>query len=200
MHHKIILLGDSIFDNAPYVENYPVITQLCGRLPAGSSAELLAVDGSVTTDVREQVSKIPQDATHLVVSCGGNDALRRAVALYAPSTTVFKSLAVLADIKDQFAKNYKDMLDGILAKGLPTAVCTIYDQVPGVERELLCALSVFNDVIVKTAALAKVPVLDIRTVCTSVSDYSLQSPIEPSEQGGDKIVSMILEHVFAAKY
>src|SRR5580658_10352230 len=72
----IVLLGDSIFDNARYVpDRPPVIEQLRRGLPPGWKATLLAVDGDVTADVAGQMASLPGDATHLFVSVGGNDAL-----------------------------------------------------------------------------------------------------------------------------
>src|SRR5215218_670055 len=51
MNH-VVLLGDSVFDNAAYVSGGPdVVTQLRGRLPSGWSATLAAVDGAVTASV-----------------------------------------------------------------------------------------------------------------------------------------------------
>ena len=71
----VVLLGDSIFDNAIYVPNeLPVIEQLRQVLPAGSSATLCATDGAQTANVAAQIARIPADATHLIVSVGGNDA------------------------------------------------------------------------------------------------------------------------------
>ena len=50
----VVLLGDSIFDNAAYVAGGPdVVEQLRERLPAGSQATLCAVDGAVTRDVTQ---------------------------------------------------------------------------------------------------------------------------------------------------
>ena len=72
----IILLGDSIFDNLRYVQPGPdVLAQLREMLPVGWKASLLAVDGAVTNDVEEQLAGLPSDATHLVLSVGGNDLL-----------------------------------------------------------------------------------------------------------------------------
>ena len=72
----IVLLGDSIFDNGAYVRGGPdVVTQLRELLPAGSHATLAAIDGDVIDGVARQLSRVPADATHLVVSVGGNDAL-----------------------------------------------------------------------------------------------------------------------------
>jgi len=75
----IVLLGDSIFDNAAYVNGGPdVIKQLRSLLPRDWQATLLAIDGSVTSDVIKQIPKIPASATHLIVSVGGNDGLSNA--------------------------------------------------------------------------------------------------------------------------
>src|SRR5262245_18935153 len=68
----VVLLGDSIFDNARYVPDHPaVIDQLRRGLSAGWKATLLAVDGSCLDHIPEQLGNIPDDATHLVVSVGG---------------------------------------------------------------------------------------------------------------------------------
>jgi len=53
MRH-VILLGDSIFDNARYVPGPPVIDQVRKVLSQGWLAFLLAVDGSITEHVRDQ--------------------------------------------------------------------------------------------------------------------------------------------------
>ena len=72
----VVLLGDSVFDNAAYVPGGPdVIRQVQKRLPGGWHATLRAVDGATTAGVPGQVQRLPPDATHLVVSVGGNDAL-----------------------------------------------------------------------------------------------------------------------------
>ncbi|HEY0493997.1 MAG TPA: SGNH/GDSL hydrolase family protein, partial [Candidatus Dormibacteraeota bacterium] len=72
----VVLLGDSVFDNAAYVGGGPdVVTQLRQRLPSGWRASLLAVDGSVIASIAQQLARLPADASHLVISVGGNDAL-----------------------------------------------------------------------------------------------------------------------------
>ena len=72
----VVLLGDSIFDNARYVPGGPsVIEHLRRSLPAGWRATLLARDGAGTAEMDRQLDLLPPDATHLVVSVGGNDAL-----------------------------------------------------------------------------------------------------------------------------
>jgi hypothetical protein len=58
----LILLGDSIFDNAAYTDGGPdVVTQLNDVLLAGWAASLLAIDGSITGDIAGQVGCLPAD-------------------------------------------------------------------------------------------------------------------------------------------
>ena len=96
----VVLLGDSVFDNAAYVmAGAPdVIRQVRQRLPFGSKATLAAVDGSKTRDVRAQLRYLPADATHLLVSAGGNDALSSSDFLTTPARSTAEALLGLADI------------------------------------------------------------------------------------------------------
>jgi hypothetical protein len=59
----IILLGDSVFDNAAYVSRDPdVLRQLEQMLPQGRKATLLARDGAVISEVGNQLRGLPSDA------------------------------------------------------------------------------------------------------------------------------------------
>lgn len=79
MAEHIVLLGDSIFDNASYTKGEPdVVGHVRGMLPNDCSASLLAVDGSTTGDVEDQLASLPKDVSRAVVSVGGNDALLNA--------------------------------------------------------------------------------------------------------------------------
>src|SRR5947208_2510971 len=125
MNH-VVLLGDSIFDNAPYVGDAPdVIRQLRQHLPHGSKATLNAIDGSTTEDVQGQLWRLPKDATHLLISAGGNDALGSSDILSAPARSTAEALLGLADIADQFDSRYRRMLTEALTYELPTAICTV---------------------------------------------------------------------------
>src|SRR5688572_18095379 len=107
----IVLLGDSIFDNAAYVDGGPaVITQVRERLPQGGQATLLAVDGSVIGDVLQQLKRLPVDASHIIVSAGGNDALGRSGLLGDPAQSVAEVLQRLAVVAEEFERNYRRML------------------------------------------------------------------------------------------
>ncbi|GAA2729103.1 SGNH/GDSL hydrolase family protein [Cellulomonas aerilata] len=188
----VVLLGDSIFDNGVYVPGGPdVVTHLRGELPAGWAATLLAVDGDVTAGIPRQLASLPADATHLVVSVGGNDALGHAHLLGAPVRSVAEGIALLGRAQSAFERDYAAMLDGVLATGLPTAVCTVYDTNPSAPEHAVIrsALALFNDAITRTAFARAVPVVDLRLVCTQAADYA--NPIEPSVVGGARIARAV---------
>ena len=188
----IVLLGDSIFDNERYVPGESsVIDHLQRILLPGWKASLLAVDGSITTDVDRQLGKIPEGATHLAVSIGGNDALETSRILNDKADSVFEVFSRISERREQFHRNYEQMLHRILKRGLPTVVCTVYDSVPGLDRESVSALCLFNDVILREAFRARLPVIDLRLICTDSTDYSKYSPIEPSAAGGGKIARAV---------
>src|SRR3954471_24838234 len=89
MSSHVVLLGDSIFDNAAYVpRGEEVITKLRRRLTVGQSATLAAVDGSVIADVIRQFADIPGSATHLIISAGGNDALHASGVMTEDASSV----------------------------------------------------------------------------------------------------------------
>jgi GDSL-like Lipase/Acylhydrolase family len=200
----VVLLGDSIFDNAAYVTaGAPdVVRQVRNRLPHGSEATLAAVDGSKMRDVSEQLRYLPADATHLIVSAGGNDALDNSDFLTAPAHSTAEALLGLADIGDEFEGGYLAMLAEVLARGLPTAICTVYyPRFPeaALQRMAVTGLAAFNDSIIRAAFTHGLPLLDLRLICTEEGDYA--NPIEPSARGGEKIARAIVkavEHGFAA--
>jgi lysophospholipase L1-like esterase len=201
MQH-VVLLGDSIFDNAAYVAGGPnVIQQLRERLPQGWDATLNAVDGAVTGGVERQLQRLPVDVSHLVVSVGGNDALGHAGLLEQGARSVAEVLDRISDVREQFEQDYRTMLDAVLSRSLPTSVCTIYDaRFPDPQRRRLAAtaLTIFNDVITREAFAHGLPLIDLRLLCNEEADFA--NPIEPSVQGGAKIAAaiaaLVAEHDF----
>jgi len=190
----VVLLGDSIFDNASYVPGKPpVIEQLKHHLGNSRKATLLAIDGNVTADVQYQMQDLPNDASHLIISCGGNDALQYSSILYEPANSVSEALSLLTNARLEFQTLYHQMLGHILKFNKPTAVCTIYDSIPDLEPIAVTALSIFNDVIIREAISVGLPIIDLRLTCTDARDYSELSPIEPSAIGGLKITKAICQ-------
>ena len=193
--HHIVLLGDSIFDNAIYVpDGFSVSRHLLQSVPAWKTT-LLAVDGSVTTEVVDQLTQVPDDATYLVISTGGNDALNSIGIFYIPVNTVGEALSHLGRVRDNFQLNYHAMLKQVMAANLPVAVCTIYNSVPGLGDEEKTALALFNEIILQEAGMFKLPVIDLRLICNEETDYSPVSPIEPSHLGGMKIAQAVISIV-----
>lgn len=192
----VVLLGDSVFDNGSYVRpgEPDVVAQVRARLPKGWRATMVAVDGAVTTGVERQLARIPGDASHLIVSAGGNDALGSSGILRESARSVAEVMTRIADVRDSFARSYRRMLDQVLSHGLPTAICTIYDARfpnPEEQRHVVTALSVFNDVITREAFARRLALIDLRLICSEADDYA--NPIEPSAKGGDKIASVIAQ-------
>ena len=199
MRH-VVLLGDSIFDNAAYVAGGPdVVTQLRAQLPADARATLLAVDGSVTRDVRRQLARLPADATDLVLSVGGNDALGHIGLLQRRATHGAEVLGWFADAVRAFDADYRALLAALAARDRRVVVCTIYEGnlEPAVRRAAAAGIALFGDAIQRAARAAGMPVIELRDVCTEPGDYA--NPIEPSVQGGAKIATAIRQHVLGAR-
>jgi GDSL-like lipase/acylhydrolase family protein len=196
--HHIVLLGDSIFDNAPYIAGAPdVVTHLRAMLPPPWTATLCAVDGHATHHVAVQLSSAPRDASHFVMSVGGNDALSNIDTLERRVRTVAEALGLLAGRLRTFERDYRGAIESVLALQRPTTVCTIYNgDFPAAEAPILrAAIALFNDVILRVAFERRLDVIDLRMVCTKPEDYA--NPIEPSSRGGWKIASAICRGVGA---
>ena len=190
----IALLGDSIFDNAEYVDKGDsVIEQLNVNLPINHKATLFAVDGDITSDVNAQLVLLPTDITHAILSIGGNDALRIVSVLQQPSSTVGESMQVFTKIRLDFQKRYRDLIIKIKQKVNNLVICTVHDCVPDIEPRALTALALFNEIILKEAFSIGLSVIDLRLLCNEKGDYSTVSPIEPSRQGAKKIVEQVVK-------
>ena len=193
----VVLLGDSIFDNGQYVGSGPdVVQQLRDGLPSGARATLVAVDGSVTSGVRAQLQIIPADTSHFAISVGGNDALHYSKVLDEKARTVSDALDKLAEVRERFEQDYRAMLDAVVAKGLPVAVCTIYDaRFPDLRqrRQASVGLTIFNECITREASARGLALIDLRLICNR--DQDLANTIEPSVIGGAKIASAIREYL-----
>ena len=197
----VVLLGDSIFDNASYVPGGPAVTDLLRRaLPDSWRTTLLAIDGSVAADVIRQLDRLPADATHLVVSAGGNNALSHSsLVLHERADSFAEVLTRMADVRGEFQREYQAMLHTVLARDLPTIVCTVHDSIPGLAPAQHTGLCLFNEVILREAFRVGVPVVDLRLICNEASDYAESSPIEPSVAGGGKIARAISRAIQAMK-
>jgi len=199
MRH-VVLLGDSIFDNASYVGAAPdVRKQLKETLPRDDLVTLAARDGAVLNDVESQLAGIPAGATHLVISAGGNDALQASGILDEPVTSMAEALEKLAGVVERFRESYADMLRHARERSLPTAVCTIYEpRFPDMSRRLAAAraLTVVNDQITRQSRSNGISLIDLRVICDRDEDFA--NPIEPSVVGGAKIAHAVMRFASGA--
>ena len=189
----IVLLGDSVFDNAAYTGSEPdVITHLRSVLPQGWKATLCAVDGATTTSLPSQVRCVPADATHLFVSIGGNDALSNIDLLSTPVRSTADALRLFGQRVAAFEQSYRRGLVPVRALRKPVTVCTIYNgDLPDREQAAIArvALMMFNDTILRVAFEHRLLAIDLRLLCNEPEDYA--NPIEPSGCGGRKIALAI---------
>lgn len=188
----IVLLGDSIFDNAAYTRGAPdVVTHLQRLLPSGWRATSLAVDGATTADLTAQLRRVPADATQLAIAIGGNDALQNSDLLSLRVTSSAQALEVFAERVAEFDQAYRAAIRAAVALGHPTAVCTVYNGALEEDRARIArvALALFNDVILRTAIDLHLDAIELRSLCTEPDDYA--NPIEPSGKGGLKIARAI---------
>ena len=189
----VVLLGDSILDNAAYTKGGPDVSALVHLLmSAADSVTLLATDGDLTVDIGRQLKQLPAGATHLILSVGGNDALMHSDFLMEDASSVAEVLLRARALADAFGVAHGEVLKALSQTGLPLAVCTIYDcnfADPQMAQLVSTALALFNEAIVRNAVEIGAPVIDLRLVCTESDDYA--NEIEPSVQGGKKIARAI---------
>jgi hypothetical protein len=190
----VALLGDSIFDNSSYTRGEPdVVSHLSSILPETWKATLCAVDGATTHDLQGQLACVPRDTTHVVVSIGGNDALQNSDLLTMRVSSMAEGLLACAERVDVFEQSYRAAVAGVLATSLDVTICTIYNGAlePGQATVARTALTLFNDVILRTALEHRTRIIDLRLICTDRDDYA--NPIEPSGRGGLKIARAIAQ-------
>ena len=197
----ITLIGDSIFDNAPYTDGGPaVIDHLRKFVPIDWHCDLKAIDGSTTRDLQAQLATVLPGTTNLCLSIGGNDLIEQFDLLDTPVQSSAEALLLISEASLEFRKSYRRCLQDCMTMGLPLVVCTIYNcNFPTVaqQRTVEVALSVFNSEIITAALDYGLGVIELRRVCTEPEDYA--NPIEPSVAGGRKIAQAIARSVLNTK-
>jgi hypothetical protein len=188
----IVLLGDSVFDNAAYTSGGPaVIDHLRESLGAGERATLRAIDGDRVEDIAYQARRAPADGTHFFLSVGGNDALDYVEVLNHPVATVGEGLALLGPAVDGFAEAYWDLLRRLTEQTDWLQVCTIYNGDFGPEAPMVNpAVRLFNDAIQRAALDLGLPVIELRDLLDRPEHYA--NPIEPNVAGGRVLAAELL--------
>ena len=192
----LVLLGDSTIDNQNYTKGGLSVEGHLRRSTLAGTIERLATDGHTTSHIPKQLEHLPDDATHLLLSVGGNDALMNINILERPALDVWGAVSSISDVIDVFERNYRKCLDNVLSHSLPTTVCTIYNgafESVQEQKVMTTMVRLFNDVIIQCANESDCPVIDLRTICTEREDYF--NPIEPSAIGGEKIAKAIIRSI-----
>ena len=214
---KIYLLGDSIIDNAPYVQKNEkdVASHLNSMYKSSPQINIYnrAVDGHTMKDLLDtQLSDEGlNEATNIVVSIGGNDLLGNlyflidAMGLYQGeeskvfqrTTTRNKSFEdTYFEIIKPMQQEYESVVANLSNYRAKLLLCTVYEgdlvdagEFNDVIYSSKTMLSIFNDIVYRTAKKYNAEVLELRDIFVSPEDYA--NPIEPSHIGGGKLAKAI---------
>ncbi len=226
MEKKILLLGDSIIDNKSYVlsNELDVTEHLKGLFSddINTKVENHAVDGDTMHDLEKGqlgVNKL-SDASHIIVSIGGNDLLQNISFLQTTSelSKVMGKGAMIGkwgvkelnpsrnkvfeetyfEIIEPFKKQYETIVANLSNRRANLLLCTVYegdlvdsDEFSDVNNSSKTMVSIFNDIVYRTANKYGADVLELRDIFVRPEDYS--NPIEPSHIGGGKLAKAIYD-------
>jgi lysophospholipase L1-like esterase len=228
MDKNILLLGDSIIDNRSYVlEGELDVTAHLKKLyldqPDVSIANN-AVDGDTMYDLEQNHlgGEELQNASHIIVSIGGNDLLHNISFLQTTSelskvmgkdarigkwgvkelnpsrNKVFEE--TYFEIIKPFTKQYETIVANLSNHRAKLLLCTVYegdlvdsDEFSDVNNSSKTMVSLFNDIVYRTANKYGADVLELREIFVSPEDYA--NPIEPSHIGGGKLAKAIRKWV-----
>ena len=215
--NKIYLLGDSVIDNAPYVKKNEkdVASHLNSMYKCSPQINIYnrAVDGHTMKDLLDtQLSNEGlNEATNIVVSIGGNDLLGNlyflidAMGLYqGQESEVFQRTTTrnktfedtYFEIIKPMQQEYESVVANLSNYRAKLLLCTVYegdlvdsDEYSDVIYSSKTMLSIFNDLVYRTAQKYNAEVLELRDIFVSPEDYA--NPIEPSHIGGEKLAKAI---------
>jgi hypothetical protein len=194
LSESLVLLGDSILDNAPYTGAEPCTTQHLQRLLPDWTVRILALDGAIMADIPSQLDDLESRASIAVLSIGGNDVLQHLDVFESRQVKSDELLHRLVRIADDFEKEYLTTARSVATQADRTVLCTIYEvqlepwQLADLAR---VPLALLNDRIIRIAAQLGLEVLELRSVCTDPDDFVMQ--IEPSARGAAKIARAIAD-------
>ena len=197
----LTLLGDSIIDNKFYVKNSEYsVTEHIENI-SSFQVEMIAVDGDTTKEVlSNQIGKIQNSSTHIVLSVGGNDLLQNLDLLFLESESMISSLETSFDLIASIHEKYETIIENLLQHNAKILLCTVYEgdlesdlNLARVNKAGQSLLKMFNDTIYFLSNKYNLNVLELRNIFTEKTDYA--NPIEPSHIGGEKLANQIVEWV-----
>ena len=226
--NKIYLLGDSIIDNTSYVKTNEkdVVSHLNSMYKGNPQIKInnRAVDGHTMRDLLDTqlLDEGLNEATHIVMSIGGNDLLQNISFLQMTSklsevmdkdarigkwgskelnpsrNKVFEE--TYFEIIKPMQQEYESIVANLSNYRAKLLLCTVYegdlvdsDEFSDVIYSSKTMLSIFNDVVYRTAQKYNGKVLELRDIFVTSEDYA--NPIEPSHRGGQKFAKEIVRWV-----
>ena len=228
MNKNILLLGDSIIDNRSYVlkDELDVTAHLKKLYSDHPNVSITnnAVDGDTMYDLKNNHLDTPdiEEASHIIVSIGGNDLLHNISFLQRTSelskimgkdarigkwgvkelnpsrNRVFEE--TYFEIIKPFKKQYETIVANLSSHRANLLLCTVYegdlvdsDEFSDVNNSSKTMVSIFNDIVYRTANKCGAEVLELRDIFVRPEDYA--NPIEPSHIGGGKLAKAIQKWV-----
>ena len=159
-----------------------------------------------------------EEASHIIVSIGGNDLLHNISFLQTTSelskvmgkdarigkwgarelnptrNKVFEE--TYFEIIKPFTKQYETIVANLSSHRANLLLCTVYegdladsDEFSDVNNSSKTMVSLFNDIVYRTANKYGADVLELREIFVRPEDYA--NPIEPSHIGGGKLAKAI---------
>ncbi|CAJ1401540.1 unnamed protein product, partial [Effrenium voratum] len=197
----LALLGDSTIDNGRWVaQGEPSVTD---QVSALEPCVMCARDGAMIAAIAGQLPTAPAEATHFVVSVGGNDATgATTTVLGGQVNSAEEALCRLHTFAQAFEVEFAAAMQHVVRSigDRHLVICSCYNpcfapfDVQTVQQgPANLAMALLADAVLRVATRLRVPVIDLRRVMTEVEDFA--NPIEPSSRGGLKIAQAIVEVV-----
>lgn len=179
LNKKLILMGDSIFQNENYVEDGESVEDLLS-----DKSIVLAKDNAKMLDVYKQINFIPEnenvETNLIVVSAGGNDL-----------DYIYKDLGKDENL-DIIFNNYKELIMEINKKTKTQLVLsTIYYPTSKDYKPYLPIVKEWNQLVIDFANINKFGIFHLDKYVTKSSHFTQQ--IEPSKEGGKIIADKLLK-------
>lgn len=201
----LVLLGDSTIDNGNWTPGLCVTDQVRALQ---SLATRCAKDGALIAAIPSQVRDAPKDATHYIVSVGGNNAISAVNILKEPTSSAEEAIKRISSFAKSFEEEFQAMVRNVveyIGEGTPLVICSFYNpcfapfNVTTVSQDVANTCVAFlADAVLRVATRFRAPVIDWRRVMIKIEDFA--NPIEPSSIGGlkmaDAIVSVVRNHPF----
>jgi len=192
----LVLVGDGILANRAHTGAQPDSATVLRELLVGWKVSLLAAEGATIPLAATQLQRVPSDANVLVLSAGGNDAMEHVELLQTPARSSGEVLDALVQMARTFGAQYRALAEAARSRVPRAVLCTIYEP-PLLGKETASRatvlLSLLNDQIMRAAYGLGLDAIDLRAVCSSPGDFTLQ--IEPSGTGAAKIARAIASAV-----